>query len=41
MVDEKDGRTGGCAFRGSVFLPLFISFKPRFIYSVSGSDVEY
>jgi hypothetical protein len=36
MVDEKDGRTGGgCAFWGSVFLPLYVSFKRRFICFVT------
>ena len=41
-VDEKDGRTGGgCTFGGSVFLPLYVFFKWRFICSVSGSDVKY
>ena len=41
MVDEKDGQSGGWAFWGSGFLPLYVSFKRRFIGSVSGSDVKY
>ena len=42
MVDDKDGRTGGgCAFWGSVFLPLYVFFKRSFTCSLAGSDVKY